>query len=93
MGRAASEAIVHAAMEAGANLFDTAAMYNGGASEEVLGQALKGKRDKALISTKFGPHQAYPQTIRKALEESLKTPCAGKERSRPSASATSARSK
>jgi len=33
-------------------LFDTADIYSKGASEEILGKALKGKRDQALISTK-----------------------------------------
>ena len=38
--------------EAGVNLFDTANVYSQGQSEEILGEALKGNRDKALISTK-----------------------------------------
>ena len=40
--------------EAGVNLFDTADGYSEGRSEEMLGKALAGKRDKALISTKSG---------------------------------------
>lgn len=44
--------MVDLCMEMGVNFFDTADTYSGGASEEVLGQALKGKRDRALISTK-----------------------------------------
>ena len=39
-------------LEAGVNLFDTADIYSYGASEEILGKALQGRRDKALISTK-----------------------------------------
>ncbi len=39
-------------LDAGVNLFDTADIYSDGASEEILGAALKGKRDRALISTK-----------------------------------------
>ena len=39
-------------MDAGLNFFDTANIYSAGASEEILGAALKGRRDKALISTK-----------------------------------------
>ncbi len=39
-------------LDAGVNFFDTADVYSSGASEEVLGAALKGKRDKALISSK-----------------------------------------
>jgi aryl-alcohol dehydrogenase-like predicted oxidoreductase len=45
---------IHAALDAGANLFDTAANYGAGHSERVLGEALKGKRDQAIIATKFG---------------------------------------
>jgi len=40
--------------EAGVNLFDTADGYSEGRSEEILGKALAGKRDQALISTKVG---------------------------------------
>jgi len=39
-------------LDNGVTLFDTADVYSGGASEEILGEALKGKRDRALISTK-----------------------------------------
>jgi aryl-alcohol dehydrogenase-like predicted oxidoreductase len=39
-------------LEAGVNLFDTANVYSRGMSEEILGQAMKGRRDKVLISTK-----------------------------------------
>ncbi len=45
---------VHAALDMGVNFFDTAANYGAGHSEVVLGQALKGKRDRAVIATKFG---------------------------------------
>ena len=45
---------IHAAMDLGVNFFDTAANYGAGHSEAVLGQALKGKRDKVVIATKFG---------------------------------------
>ena len=45
---------VHAALDMGVNFFDTAANYGAGHSEMVLGQALKGKRDKVVIATKFG---------------------------------------
>ena len=39
-------------LEAGVNLFDSADVYSNGAAEEVLGAAIKGRRDKFLISTK-----------------------------------------
>lgn len=45
---------IHAALDAGVNLFDTAANYGAGHSERVLGQALKGRREQAVIATKFG---------------------------------------
>jgi len=45
---------IHAALDAGVNLFDTAANYGAGHSEVVLGEALKGRRDQAVIATKFG---------------------------------------
>lgn len=45
---------IHAALDAGANFFDTAANYGCGHSERLLGQALAGRRDQAVIATKFG---------------------------------------
>jgi len=44
--------LVDICLDAGVSLFDTADIYSEGASEEILGAALKGKRDRALISTK-----------------------------------------
>ena len=44
--------MVDLCLDAGVNFFDTADIYSAGASEEILGQALKGRRDRALISTK-----------------------------------------
>ena len=46
--------IVHAALDLGINLIDTANVYGAGASEELLGRALRGRRDEALIATKVG---------------------------------------
>ncbi|MCF3640392.1 aldo/keto reductase [Rhizobium sp. TRM95111] len=46
--------LVDICLEAGVNLFDTADVYSNGASETVLGAALKGRRTEALISTKMG---------------------------------------
>jgi aryl-alcohol dehydrogenase-like predicted oxidoreductase len=51
-GAAEAERLVDICLEAGANLFDTADVYSDGASEEILGAAIKGRRDKVLISTK-----------------------------------------
>ena len=44
--------LVDICLEAGVNLFDTANVYSHGMSEEILGQAVAGRRDKVLISTK-----------------------------------------
>jgi aryl-alcohol dehydrogenase-like predicted oxidoreductase len=46
--------LIDICLEAGVNLFDTADVYSNGASEEILGAAIKGRRDKLLISTKTG---------------------------------------
>jgi aryl-alcohol dehydrogenase-like predicted oxidoreductase len=45
---------IHAALANGINFFDTAANYGAGHSEHILGKALAGKRDQAVIATKFG---------------------------------------
>ena len=45
--------IVDICLDHGVNMFDTADVYSGGASEEVLGAAIQGRRDRLLISTKF----------------------------------------
>jgi aryl-alcohol dehydrogenase-like predicted oxidoreductase len=53
--------LVDICLEAGVNLFDTADIYSDGASEQVLGAAIKGRRDAVLISTKTGlPTGAQP---------------------------------
>jgi aryl-alcohol dehydrogenase-like predicted oxidoreductase len=49
-----SIAAVHRAMDLGINLFDTADVYGRGHSEEVLGRALKGRRDRVFVATKVG---------------------------------------
>src|SRR5919202_5924709 len=77
---AGADAVVHAAMEAGINLFDTADVYGDGASEEYLGRALGSRRDEVIIATKFGvqlgddPNQggASPRWIERAVEDSLR---------------------
>ncbi|MEU6390939.1 aldo/keto reductase [Streptomyces sp. NPDC046939] len=51
-GVAEARRMVDLSLEAGVTMFDTADVYSDGASEEVLGAALKGRRDRALISTK-----------------------------------------
>jgi len=49
-----SRQVVHAALDAGIVLFDTADIYGRGASEEVLGKALRGHRHEVVIATKVG---------------------------------------
>lgn len=51
---AESARAIDAAISAGATFFDTAANYGAGHSERVLGQAVKGRRDKVVIATKVG---------------------------------------
>jgi aryl-alcohol dehydrogenase-like predicted oxidoreductase len=70
--------VVHAALEAGITLFDTADAYGDGQSEELLGAALTGRRDEAVIATKFGmqldEHRrgAHPDYVRSACDDSLR---------------------
>lgn len=47
-------AAIHAALDGGMNLLDTAPMYGMGHSEEVVGRAIKGRRDKVVLATKCG---------------------------------------
>ena len=49
-----SEATIHAALDQGINLIDTAPVYGFGVSEEIVGAALEGIRDRAVIATKTG---------------------------------------
>ena len=74
-----SIASVQKAIELGINLIDTAPAYGDGHAEEILGKAIKGKRDKVFIATKCGLqkrertfiHDLRPSQIRKELEHSL----------------------
>ncbi|HZA65312.1 MAG TPA: aldo/keto reductase [Geminicoccaceae bacterium] len=47
-------ATVHRAIELGITMIDTADMYGGGLNEKLVGQALKGRRDRVTLATKFG---------------------------------------
>ena len=51
--KADSIRIIHAALDAGINFVDTADVYSGGVSEEIVGEALKGRRDDVVLATKF----------------------------------------
>ena len=44
--------IIHAALDAGINFVDSADVYSGGESEEIVGKALKGRRDEVVLATK-----------------------------------------
>lgn len=82
---AASIATIERALELGHNFLDTADFYGMGHNEELISQAIKGKRDKAFISVKtgqfrapgpeksmgFGPVNAHPDHIRNAVLYSL----------------------
>jgi len=73
-------AVIDAALEAGVTLFDTADIYGQGMSEEYIGRALEGRRDRVLIATKFGSEmgerpeerRGNPDYIRWAVEGSLR---------------------
>lgn len=63
---------IQAALDAGITTIDTAEVYGSGHSEEIVGQAVKGKRDRTILATKvFANHLKYPQVIQ-ACEASLK---------------------
>jgi aryl-alcohol dehydrogenase-like predicted oxidoreductase len=70
--------VVDAALEAGINFFDTADIYGPLQSEEYLGRALEGRRDKVVLATKFGMKVddqrkgAKPDYVRQACEDSLR---------------------
>ncbi|MBS2010659.1 MAG: aldo/keto reductase [Cyanobacteria bacterium SZAS TMP-1] len=73
--------VIHRALELGVNFFDTAEVYGPYKNEELLGRALKGKREQAVIATKFGFKiedgvmtgvNSHPKNIRAVAEASLK---------------------
>ena len=67
-----SLATVHAALDAGVNLFDTAEGYGGGESEAVLGRALAGRRHEAVIATKVSRANLSAQEVQQACDNSLR---------------------
>ncbi|MFI7054954.1 aldo/keto reductase [Streptosporangium canum] len=72
--------IIHAALDQGINFVDTADMYSAGESEEIVGKALRGRRDDIVLATKVhfrmgeGPNRSgnSRRWIVKEVEESLK---------------------
>jgi aryl-alcohol dehydrogenase-like predicted oxidoreductase len=78
-----SIATLHRAIELGCNFLDTAEVYGPHTNEELLGRALKGRRDQVVLATKFGfrlengkqvgaERDSRPETIRRAVEGSLR---------------------
>ena len=67
-----SIAATHAALDAGVNFFDTAEGYSDDSnSEEVLGRALAGRRDEAVIATKISNSNLHPTVVAERCEASL----------------------
>lgn len=64
--------MVRAALDAGINFFDNAWEYHQGRSEELLGIALEGVRDQAIVMTKVCTHGRDKQVAMRQLEESLR---------------------
>src|SRR6187401_3855182 len=52
--------VIHTALDGGINFIDTADVYSGGESEEIVGKALKGRRDEVVLATKV--HGAMHET-------------------------------
>ncbi|MDX6201230.1 MAG: hypothetical protein QOF82_2691 [Frankiales bacterium] len=55
---AATKAVIDAAIDEGITLLDTADIYSKGQSEQLIGQAIRGRRDKVLLATKWGNQNA-----------------------------------
>lgn len=74
----ATATVVHAAIDAGINFFDTADIYGGTGSEEFMGRALTKRRDEIVLATKFGGkvdeqrRGAKASYVRQACEDSLR---------------------
>ena len=67
---AESDRIVSAALDKGVDFFDTAAMYCDGATEEIVGRILQGRRDRVFLGTKVHKGVDY-RSITESMDESL----------------------
>ncbi len=67
-----SIATIHAALDAGVTLIDTAPAYGDGLSEEIVGRALRGRRDQALLATKISEADLTPERTVASCEASLR---------------------
>ncbi|WP_049568285.1 aldo/keto reductase [Nonomuraea sp. SBT364] len=75
-----SISVIHRALDLGMNFLDTADMYGSGHNEELVGRAIKGRRDEVVLATKFGVNRAgggrtienSPDYIRAACDASLR---------------------
>lgn len=73
---------IHKALDSGVNFIDTADMYGQGANEELVGKALKGRREQVVLATKFGIVRSAdpmmraisgkPEYVKQACENSLR---------------------
>lgn len=71
---------IHAALDAGINLIDTAPVYGSGHAEEVVGKAIRNRRGKLVLATKTGIKKSgkgiiitlKPESIRQEIEDSLR---------------------
>ena len=64
--------LIRAAVEMGISMIDTAEMYGEGGAEEVIGTAIRGRRDGLFLVSKFYPHNAGCQGVVEACERSLR---------------------
>jgi len=82
MADSEAEGVIQYALDHGVNFLDTADMYGPWANEELVGKAIKGRRDKVILATKFGNEvddagqatgrvNGKPEYIRKCVEGSL----------------------
>ena len=64
--------VIRAALDMGITLIDTAEMYGEGGAEEVVGEAIRGRRDGLFLVSKFYPHNASRNGVKDACERSLR---------------------